>query len=68
MTAPTTTAEPTTTPDDQEEDGEGSSIGPDLMKTLVTSPINGIMSIFVMIGAGAIFGVILQHLVVLFKK
>ncbi|MCX7444838.1 HtaA domain-containing protein [Corynebacterium sp. P7003] len=70
-TSTTSSPEPTSTtssPDEPETEVEGSSIGPDLLKTLVKSPVNGIMSIFVMLGAGAVFGVILQHLVALFRR
>ncbi|MCX7538205.1 HtaA domain-containing protein [Corynebacterium sp. P5875] len=70
--APTTTTSPnpTSTTEEPGDGGEvqGSTIGSDLIKTLIRNPIDGIMSIFAMLGAATIFGVILQHLAVLFRR
>ncbi|MEZ2189944.1 HtaA domain-containing protein [Corynebacterium sp. CCM 9204] len=61
--------EPTPPVIDEGDGGmRGSSIGPELFKTLLTNPVNGVMSIFVMIGAAAVFGVVLQHLVALLRR
>ena len=69
--APTTTSPNPTSTTEEPGDGDGvqgSTIGSDLIKTLITNPIDGIMSIFAMLGAATIFGVILQHLAVLFRR
>ena len=72
-TTPTETPKPKPSPKEPESptpesDQGGSVFGSELMKTLRTDPVSGIMSILVLLGATAVLGVVLQHVATLFKR